>query len=151
MSPMFVPGPVDVDPEVLSIQSQAMLPHRSQEFEALYRSAREKARLLFNTKSQVFIVTCSGTGMQEAAIRNLAQHNVLSCVNGAFSERWYEVAKSNGKQVDRVEAEWGQPITPQMVGETLRRKEYELITLYIMRLPLAFRILFRRSLPSSIG
>jgi aspartate aminotransferase-like enzyme len=126
---MFVPGPVDVDPEVLSAQSQAMLPHRSQEFEALYRRVREKARLLFNTKSQVFIATCSGTGLQEAATRNLAKQMVLSCVNGAFSQRWYEVAKSNGKQVDQVEAEWGQPITPQIVGETLEQKEYELITL----------------------
>lgn len=129
MSPMFVPGPVDVDPEVLSAQSQAMLPHRSQEFEALYRRAREKARLLFKTEYRVFIATCSGTGLQEAATRNLAKQSVLSCVNGAFSQRWYEVAKSNGKQVDRVEAQWGQPITPQIVGEALRQKEYELITL----------------------
>lgn len=129
MSPMFVPGPVDVDPEVLSVQSQAMLPHRSPEFEAIYRRAREKARLLFETKSLVFIATCSGTGLQEAAVRNLAKQNVLSCVNGAFSQRWYEVAKSNSKRVDRVEVDWGQPITPQIVSEALRRKDYELITL----------------------
>lgn len=129
MSPMFVPGPVDVDPEVLSVQSQAMLPHRSPEFEAIFRRAREKARLLFETESLVFIATCSGTGLQEAATRNLAKQNVLSCVNGAFSQRWYEVAKTNGKQVDRVKVDWGQPITPQLVSEALRRKEYELITL----------------------
>ena len=29
MSPMFVPGPVDVDPEVAAAQTQPMLPHRS--------------------------------------------------------------------------------------------------------------------------
>ena len=129
MSPMFVPGPVDVDPEVLSAQSQAMLPHRSHEFETIYRQVREKARLLFDTESLVFVVTCSGTGLQEAAIRNLAKHDVLSCVNGAFSQRWYEVAKTNGKQADRLEVEWGQPITPQIVAEALKRKEYDLITL----------------------
>ncbi len=129
MSPLFVPGPVDVDPEVLSAQSQAMLPHRSQEFESIYRRARENARQLFDTESRVFVVTCSGTGLQEAAIRNLAKQNVLSCVNGAFSQRWYEVAKTNGKQADRLEVEWGQPITPQIVAEALKRKEYDLITL----------------------
>jgi predicted phosphoserine aminotransferase len=129
MSPLFVPGPVDVDPEVLSAQSQAMLPHRSQEFESIYRRARENARLLFDTESRVFVVTCSGTGLQEAAIRNLAKQDVLSCVNGAFSQRWYEVAKTNGKQADRLEVEWGQPITPQIVAEALKRKEYDLITL----------------------
>ncbi len=129
MSPLFVPGPVDVDPEVLSAQSQAMLPHRSQEFESIYRRASENARQLFDTESRVFVVTCSGTGLQEAAIRNLAKQNVLSCVNGAFSQRWYEVAKTNGKQADRLEVEWGQPITPQIVAEALKRKEYDLITL----------------------
>ena len=129
MSPMFVPGPVDVDPEVLSAQSQAMLPHRSQEFETIYRRARENARQLFDTESLVFVVTCSGTGLQEAAIRNLAKQDVLSCVNGAFSQRWYEVAKTNGKQADRLEVKWGQPITPQIVAEALKRKEYDLITL----------------------
>jgi len=129
MSPLFVPGPVDVDPEVLSAQSQAMLPHRSQEFESIYRRARENARQLFDTESRVFVVTCSGTGLQEAAIRNLAKQDVLSCVNGAFSQRWYEVAKTNGKQADRLEVEWGQPITPQIVAEALKRKEYDLITL----------------------
>ena len=129
MSPLFVPGPVDVDPEVLSAQSQAMLPHRSQEFESIYRRARENARQLFDTESRVFVVTCSGTGLQEAAIRNLTKQNVLSCVNGAFSQRWYEVAKTNGKQADRLEVEWGQPITPQIVAEALKRKEYDLITL----------------------
>ena len=36
MAPMFVPGPVDVDPEVLAAQTQAMLPHRSKEFEAIF-------------------------------------------------------------------------------------------------------------------
>jgi aspartate aminotransferase-like enzyme len=50
-------------------------------------------------------------------------------VNGAFSQRWYEVAKTNGKQADRLEVEWGQPITPQIVAEALKRKEYDLITL----------------------
>lgn len=129
MSPLFVPGPVDVDPEVLSAQTQAMLPHRSQEFESIYRRARENARQLFDTESRVFVVTCSGTGLQEAAIRNLAKQDVLSCVNGAFGQRWYEVAKTNGKQADQLEVEWGQPITPQIVAEALNRKEYDLITL----------------------
>ncbi len=129
MSPMFVPGPVDVDDEVLAAQLQPMLPHRSEEFEIIYRRAWRNARQLFYTQSRVFIVTSSGTGLQEAAIRNLAKKDVLSCVNGAFSQRWFEVAKSNGKQADKLEVEWGQPVTPQAVAEALKEKEYEVITL----------------------
>ena len=129
MSPMFVPGPVDVDDMVLAAQTRPMLPHRSDEFEKIYRRAWHKSQQLFYTQARVFIVTSSGTGLQESAIRNLAKKDVLSCVNGAFSQRWFEVAKSNGKQADKLEVEWGQPVTPQEVAEALKRKEYEVITL----------------------
>lgn len=129
MSAMFVPGPVDVSPEVLAAQAQPMLPHRSEEFESIYRRAEKNARQLFDTHSRVFIVTSSGTGLQEAAVRNLAKQHVLSCVNGGFSQRWYEVAYTNGKRADILESEWGQPITPQLVAGVIERKNYEVITL----------------------
>jgi aspartate aminotransferase-like enzyme len=128
MSPMFIPGPVDVNPQVLAAQTQPMLPHRSQEFESLYQRARQKAQPLFGTLAQVFIVTSSGTGLQEAAVRNLAKNNVLCLVNGAFSARWFEVANSNGKQAEALEVDWGRAVDPQMVADALRVKEYDLIT-----------------------
>lgn len=127
MSPMFVPGPVDVDPEVLAAQAQRMLPHRSREFETIYRRAWERARQLFYTQGRVFIVTSSGTGLQEAAVRNLARQSVLSCVNGAFSKRWHEVALANGKEADLLEVEWGQPVMPEQVRQALQQKRYEIL------------------------
>jgi aspartate aminotransferase-like enzyme len=78
---------VDVAPEVLQAMAKPMLPHRSKEYEAIHRSAAEKAQKVFYTKYRVFIGTHSGSGMQETGIRNLAEKDVLSCVNGAFSKR----------------------------------------------------------------
>ncbi len=129
MSPMFIPGPVDVHPQILAAQAQPMLPHRSREFESLFRRTWERARQLFYTQARVFISTSSGSGLQEAAVRNLVRQDVLCCVNGAFSKRWHEVALTNGKQADALEVEWGQPITPDVVVEALRKKHYEAITL----------------------
>jgi aspartate aminotransferase-like enzyme len=129
MSHMFVPGPVDVDPEVLEAQTRPMLPHRSKEFETIFQSASDKARQLFFTQNRVFLTASSGSGLQEAAVRNLAKETVLSCVNGAFGSRWHQVALANGKQADLLETEWNQPITPDMVAEKLRQKHYEIITL----------------------
>lgn len=97
MSPMFVPGPVDVDPEVLAAQAQPMLPHRSDEFETIFHRAAEKAAQVFYTKSRVLLTASSGTGLQEAAVRNLVKDQVLVCVSGAFADRWYDVAQTNGK------------------------------------------------------
>ena len=129
MTHMFVPGPVDVQPDVLAAQNQPMLPHRSEAFESIYRRVWSKSQALFSTQSRVFIVTSSGTGLQEAAVRNLAKQDILSCVNGAFSQRWYEVAKTNGKQPDLLEVEWGSPIRPDRVAEAVGKKSYEMITL----------------------
>ena len=129
MARMFVPGPVDVAPEVLETMTKPVLPHRSKEYEAIFQRAAKKCEELFYTKYRVFIGTHSGSGMQETGIRNLVQKDVLSCVNGAFSDRWYDVAVSNGKQVDKLEAEWGKPIEPQQLREALKKKHYEAITL----------------------
>lgn len=128
MSPMFIPGPVDVDPKVLQAQVQPMLPHRSKEFEDLYRRADQKARQLFFTQNRVFIVTASGTGCQEAAVRNLVNERVLSCVNGAFSQRWYDVAITNGKNADRLDVVWGTAVLPELVADALKKQKYDVIT-----------------------
>ncbi len=129
MSPMFVPGPVDVDPQVLAAQTRPMLPHRSKEFEAIFQEAEKKARRLFFTEQRVFLTASSGSGLQEAAVRNFVKKRLLSCVNGAFAERWYEVAVSNGKEADKLEAAWDQPITPERVADALRQKHYDAITI----------------------
>ena len=102
MSRMFVPGPVDVADEVLHAQTSPMLPHRSKEFEAIFRRTAEKLQQVFYTQQRVFQFAASGTGLQEAAIRNLVNKHVLSVVNGAFADRWYEVAISNGKEAEKL-------------------------------------------------
>jgi aspartate aminotransferase-like enzyme len=127
MSPMFVPGPVDVDPQVLAAQAKPMLPHRSKDFEAMFASTGERLKQVFFTQHRVFQGTHSGSGMQEMAVRNLAESSVLACVNGAFAQRWYDVAVANGKQTDKIEAEWGQVFQPDQLRDALKAKHYELV------------------------
>ena len=127
MAPSFVPGPVDVAADVLMAQTPQMIPHRSAEFEEIFHRAEGKARRLFFTDHRVFITASSGTGLQEAAVRNFANVRVLSCVNGAFGNRWHDVALSNGKQVDKLDVTWGAPVTPELVAEALKGKDYEIL------------------------
>ena len=129
MSPMFVPGPVDVDPEVLAAQTQPMVPHRSAAFEKVFHQAENKSRKLFGTQYRVFLTASSGTGLHEAAVRNFASGQILSCTNGTFGNRWYDVAVTNGKQADKLEAPWGQPIDPQAVADAIKKKDYDILTI----------------------
>jgi aspartate aminotransferase-like enzyme len=126
---MFIPGPVDVADEVLQAQTNPMVPHRSAEFEQIFRGTEAKLKQVFLTDTRVFQPPSSGSGMQEAGIRNLVQKDVLSCVNGAFSQRWYDVAVTNGKQADRLDATWGDIIAPDMLAEALKKKHYEAVTI----------------------
>ena len=64
MSPMFVPGPVDVNEAVVAAQAQAMIPHRSPEFEELYADVADNVRKLFSTRQRIYLVASSGTGLQ---------------------------------------------------------------------------------------
>jgi aspartate aminotransferase-like enzyme len=129
MKHMFIPGPVDVAPEVMLAQTNPMIPHRSEEFDEFFRRTEEKLKQVFMTSTRVFQQPCSGSGMQEAGIRNLVQRDVLSCINGAFSERWYQVALSNGKRADRLDAVWGEEINPERLADALQAKTYEAVTI----------------------
>ena len=129
MSRMFVPGPVDVDDEVLQAQAQPMIPHRSKEFEEIFRRASEKAQQLFFTRHRVLLSASSGTGFQEAAVRNFVNKKVLSCVNGAFADRWYDVAVSNGKKAQKLAFEWDEPVDPGRVAAAVKAGGFEALTI----------------------
>ncbi|HUF37376.1 MAG TPA: alanine--glyoxylate aminotransferase family protein [Anaerolineales bacterium] len=129
MSPMFVPGPVDVADEVARAQAAPMLPHRSAEFEEIFHRAESGARRLFYTEHRVILSASSGTGLQETAVRNFVtdEGQILMCSNGAFGNRWVDVAGSNGKRADRLETEWDEPVTAERVAEKLKEHHYDLL------------------------
>lgn len=117
---LFIPGPTEVRPEVLQAQAELMIGHRTKDLEDLFAAIQAQLRRLYETKYRVFVTASSGMGQQEAAIRNGVRDHVICFVNGAFSKRWWEVAVGCGKRVTRIDVEWGQAITPDLVADALR-------------------------------
>ena len=130
---LFIPGPIEVRKEVLEAQGEWMIGHRSADFEALFARVQPKLRQVFYTKSRVYISTSSGSGLWEAASRNCIRDDkkVLHLVNGAFSERWADVSRSNGKKVDVVEAEWGKAVKPEQLEAQLKKESYDAVALVL--------------------
>ncbi len=124
---LFIPGPTEVREEVLRAQTYPMIGHRMREFSELYERIIEKLRKLFRTNHKAFVFTSSATGVMEGAIRNVVNRKVLSCINGAFSKRWHEIALRNGKEADVIEVEWGKAIKPEMVEDALEKGSYEAV------------------------
>ena len=126
---LMLPGPVEVRQDVLEAQSQWMIGHRSPEFADLFARLQDKLKQMFLTEHRVYISGSSGTGLWEGASRNAIRDDkkALHLVGGAFSERWAEISKANGKQVDVIEVEWGQNHTAEMVAEALDKAEYDAV------------------------
>jgi aspartate aminotransferase-like enzyme len=111
--------------------TRPMIGHRSAEFKELFRSVSADVKTLFATQQDTFVFTASGTGVMQAALENCVARRVLVTINGAFSERWFNIAQSLGYEVDRLEAEWGKAIDPEELADHLasRRAHYDAVTL----------------------
>jgi aspartate aminotransferase-like enzyme len=100
---LFIPGPVEVSPKTMAAFSRPMIGHRSEDFKNLYRDVHPKLQKLFATKQPVFLSTSSAWGVMEASIRNLVDRGVLCCMCGAFSDKWFDVAKRCGKNAEPLQ------------------------------------------------
>lgn len=124
----FLPGPTEVRREVLEAMLRPMIPHRSVEFEELFARVQAGLQVVFQTARPVFIAAASATGMMEAGIRCLEPGRVLSLVNGAFSERFANIAEKCGHVVDRYEVPWGEIHQAAELDNYLTRAEYRGVT-----------------------
>lgn len=126
---LFIPGPVEVHPDILKACSVPMISHRDKEYEKLHGETVAKLRTMFgNPKGSIFLLTSSSTGAMEAAVRNLSAKRILSCTCGAFSERWFDIAKENGKEADAYSVDWGKPNRPEEIDRRLATGAYDCIT-----------------------
>ena len=118
---LFMPGPIWCREDVLAEMSQQPLGHRSTEFTELLSGIFPRLRKLLYTEGAVYLSTSSGSGVWELAVRNCVRRKALACVCGAFSDKWASVAEWNGKEVVRLEVEWGKAIKPDMVADALKK------------------------------
>ncbi|MFC1968011.1 pyridoxal-phosphate-dependent aminotransferase family protein [Chloroflexota bacterium] len=117
-----IPGPTPCPDEVLQAMTKQMINHRSKDFIAVIQDLTARLKEMFQTKGDVFILTCSGTGGMEAAIVNTLSpgDKVLAVSNGFFGDRFAGIAEQFGAEVKRLPFEWGHAADPQAVGQALK-------------------------------
>ncbi len=125
---LFLPGPTEVRKEVLDAMNEWMIGHRSDEMTDLYTTIVEDTKKFFDTDRHVIILTASGTVFMEGTIRDCVEERVLCTTCGSFSERQRKVAERCGKDVDRLEYEWGKPVRPEDVRDALEDEDYDAVT-----------------------
>ena len=126
----FLPGPTEVRPDVLAAQNGPMIGHRGKAIQDLLASIDAGLKPVFRTERPVIVSTSSASGLMEAAVRNaVVEGKVLSLVNGAFSDRFAEIAVTCGLDVERIDVEWGSVHDPVQVAERLAAGGYDVVTL----------------------
>ena len=118
---LMIPGPTPVPESVLKAMGRHPIGHRSGDFQAVVQRTTEQLKWLHQTTSDVLVITGSGTAAMEAGIINTLSRGdkVLCGDNGKFGERWVNVARAFGLDVEVISAEWGQPLNPEAFRKAL--------------------------------
>jgi aspartate aminotransferase-like enzyme len=126
---LFIPGPVEVSEKTWAAFSRPMIGHRGEDFKNLYRAIFPGLQTLFGTAQPVFLSTSSAWGVMEASIRNLVDRSVLCCMCGAFSDKWFDVAKRCGKNAEPLQVDWGKHIDQKAIDRQLATGKFDTVAL----------------------
>ncbi len=125
---LFIPGPTEVKKEIIEEMEEWMFGHRSEKMTELFTTMTEDTKKFLGTENDVIILSTSGTLFMESSIMNCVDDKVLCSTCGSFSQRQADIAERLGKNVDRLEYEWGKAVKPEDVREALEKKDYDAFT-----------------------
>lgn len=126
---LMIPGPTNLPPEVRAAIGAPSMYHRGANFGALLDGCNRGLQVVFQTASDVIILSSSGTGGVEAAIVNLLNPDdrVLVVRGGKFGERMGEIAARFGALVTYLDVEPGRAAEPHQLADTLARKPFRAV------------------------
>ncbi len=118
---LLIPGPCEVDDEVLVAMSQPVLPHYGPVWMDLYREVLAGLQQVFQTHNDLFILPATGSAALDMAFGSMLStgDTVVVGVNGFFGERLQAIAAAYGLRVVTVNAPHGQPLDPDDLRRTL--------------------------------
>jgi len=107
---LFTPGPTPILPAAQTAMASFALHHRTADFRALFSRVLSDLKQFIGTNNDVLVLTASGTGAMEGAVSNLTSpgDKVLVLSAGKFGERWRDLAKAFGCEVETLSAPYGE-------------------------------------------
>ncbi|MDD5107962.1 MAG: alanine--glyoxylate aminotransferase family protein [Candidatus Omnitrophica bacterium] len=119
---LLTPGPTPLPPQISLAMARPIIHHRTPQFQAILKEASTGLKWVFQTENDVFIISSSGTGAMEAGVINLLScgDTALVVQGGKFGERWTEIARAYGINVEVIDVEWGRAVSPQEIGKRLK-------------------------------
>lgn len=121
---LFIPGPCEVDEEVLAAMAQPTPRHYGPEWIEVYHETLALLRQVFQTQNDLFIVPGAGSAALDMAFGSLLQTGEMVVVgqNGFFGERMGTIASAFGLRVVPFTAPLGQPLDPDGLRRILSQE-----------------------------
>ena len=110
-NPVFIPGPTNIPDRIRKAVDIATIDHRSARFGRIYGPAVAGVKSVLRTReAEVILFPATGTAGWEAAITNTLSpgDRVLAARHGMFSQRWIDLCRKHGLDVQVIETPWGE-------------------------------------------
>src|SRR6476620_9626180 len=118
------PGPTEIHPRVLTTMSQPAIGYLDPVFVEMMEELKALLRYVYQTDNALtFPVSGPGSvGMEYCFVNMVAPGDkVIVCRNGVFGGRMIENVERAGGVAVIVEDDWGHPVTPQKLEDTLKK------------------------------
>src|SRR4030043_2313086 len=118
---LFIPGPGDVEEDVLEAAARPLLRHYGTEWMGIYNELQTLLKQVFRTQNGLFLVPGAASALHDMAIGSLLAtgQKIIVGHNGFFGERLVEIAESYGLKVVPLAAPLGQPLDPDELRRLL--------------------------------
>lgn len=118
---LMIPGPTPVVDSIREQMGKDTVAFGDPGFINDFKSVIKDLKEMWNCDGEVFVVAGSGTLAMEMAISNTFQKGdkYLLVSNGFFGDRFIRIAEKKGLQIELLQAEWGQTVTPEQIEEKL--------------------------------
>lgn len=128
---LLIPGPTPVIDSIYDAMGRETWGHTDARFAEIYKRAIERTKDMLKTDGEVFIISGSGTLAMEMALVNTvaAGEKVLVISQGFFGDRFIKLGEAFGIEIDVIQSEWGEQISPADVEKKLASGNYKAATI----------------------
>lgn len=128
---LLIPGPTPVVDSIYDAMASETRGHTDPRFVEIYKRSIERTREMFKTDGEVFVIAGSGTiGMEMALVNTVgAGERILVISHGYFGDRFIQLGKAFGIEIDVLQAEWGQQVATEEVERQLSEHTYKAVTI----------------------
>ncbi len=119
---LLIPGPVELEPEVLAVLAQPVQAHYGDAWVAVHNETVNLLQTVYRTTGRVYMLPGSGSLAVDSAVHSafLPGETVIVGNNGWFGERLTDILRSNGVNTVSVQCDPRQQLDPEAFRQALK-------------------------------